>query len=358
MHWPEPVEKFLSRLGIQQPIIQAPMAGGYTTPALVAAVSNAGGLGSIAAALLQPEEISAIIQETRKLTIKPFAVNLFAPLTYQYEEQKIQKMYQLLAGYRDELGIPSPPTPQINPPPAFDKQLDAILSEQIKIISFTFGTPDRDVIRKLRDLHITIIGTATNVREAVELENLGYNTIVAQGSEAGGHRGTFLGSFQSSLIGTMALVPQIADAVNIPVIAAGGIMDGRGLAASITLGACAVQMGTAFLTCPEAGTHPKQKEAILQSTEESTTITAVFSGRPARGIRNRFIDEIEKYRDFLPDYPLQQNLTLPIRRKAAEQNRPEFLSLWAGQGTRLNQIKSVDQLINDVCHRAMQILTQ
>ena len=358
MHWPEAVKKFLSRVGIQQPVIQAPMAGGYTTPALVAAVSNAGGLGSIAAALLQPEEISAIIQETRKLTTKPFAVNLFAPVTYQYEEHKIQKMYQLLADYRDELGIPSPPTPQVNPPPAFDKQLDAILREQIKIISFTFGTPDPDIIRKLRDHHITIIGTATNVREAIELENLGYHIIVAQGSEAGGHRGTFLGSFQSSLIGTMALVPQIVDAVNIPVIAAGGIMDGRGLAASISLGACAVQMGTAFLTCPEAGTHPKQKEAILQSTEVSTTITAVFSGRPARGIRNRFIDEIEKYRDFLPDYPLQQNLTLPIRRKAAEQNRPEFLSLWAGQGTRLNQTKSAAQLINDVSHRAMKILTQ
>jgi nitronate monooxygenase len=156
MHWPEAIKKFLSRVGIQQPVIQAPMAGGYTTPALVAAVSNAGGLGSIAAALLQPEEILAIIQEIRKLTTKPFAVNLFAPLKYQYEEHKIQKMYQLLAGYRDELGIPSLPTPQLNPPPAFDKQLDAILSEQIKIISFTFGTPDPDIIRKLRDHHITI----------------------------------------------------------------------------------------------------------------------------------------------------------------------------------------------------------
>lgn len=267
-------------------------------------------------------------------------------------------MYQILAAYRDELGIPSLPTPEVNAPPDFDAQLAALINEQVKIISFTFGTPDRGVIQRLHNHHIIVIGTATNVREAIELENLGYDMIVAQGSEAGGHRGTFLGCFESSLIGTMALAPQIADAVNIPIIAAGGIMDGRGLAASIVLGACAAQMGTAFLTCPEAGTHPKHKEAILQSTEESTTTTSVFSGRPARGIRNRFINEIEKYRDFLPDYPLQQSLTLPIRRKAAEQNRSEFLSLWAGQGTRLSQNKSATQLINDISNQAMRILTQ
>ncbi len=358
MRWPKQVNHFLDQLNIQQPIIQAPMAGGYTTSELVSAVANAGGLGSIGAGLMTPADITKIIHETRQLTNQPFTVNLFAPLAYKHEQDKIKKMYQFLAVYRDELGMDSPSIPEINPPPDFETQLDAIVNAHAKIISFTFGTPDFTIIQKLRSQNMIVIGTATNVREAIELENLGYTMIVAQGSEAGGHRGTFLGSFESSLIGSMALIPQIVDAVSIPVIAAGGIMDGRGVAASITLGACGVQMGTAFLTCPEAGTHFKHKEAILQSTEENTTITSVFSGRPARGIRNRFIDEVEKYSDFLPDYPLQQSLTSPIRKKAAEQNRSEFFSLWAGQGTRLNQIKPAAQLIHDASNQAMKILTQ
>jgi nitronate monooxygenase len=325
--WSNLVKHFLTTRNIQQPLIQAPMAGGPTTPELVAAVSNGGGLGSIGGALMTPDNLQTAIQATRQLTQKPFAVNLFAPLKPKQDMEKINKSFALMSVYRQALGIDENSKPETNPGPVFEDQLSVLIREKIPIISFTFGTPSRDQIQVLHDHNIVVIGTATNVREAIALEALGYDMIVAQGSEAGGHRGTFLGSFESSLIGTMALVPMIVDRVKLPVIAAGGIMDGRGLAAALCLGASAAQMSTAFLTCTEAGAHPQHRQAILASTDESTTITSVFSGRPARGIRNRFSEEMAKYQDILPDYPLQQNLTAPIRKKAAEENRPEFMSL-------------------------------
>lgn len=247
--------------------------------------------------------------------------------------------------------------PAITPAPDLQEQLAVAQQEQVNIISFTFGSPAPAVIQQLKQNGALVIGTATNVREAIQLQEYGYDAVVAQGSEAGGHRGTFLGSFESSLIGTMALVPQIVDHVDIPVIAAGGIMDGRGLAAALMLGACGVQMGTAFLTCPEAGSHAKHKEAILQSTEEDTVITKVFSGRYARGIRNRFVKEMEGHRVELPDYPIQQSLTQPLRKKAAELGRPELMSLWCGQGARLSQIKPAAELVQQIVQQAQHILS-
>lgn len=354
--WSIPVQHFLAILNIKLPLIQAPMAGGPTTPELVAAVSNAGGLGSIGGALMAPENLQDAIQATRRLTQKPFAVNLFAPLEPQLNMEKINKSFAILSVYRQALGIEENSKPEIKPAPVFEDQLSVLIREKIPIVSFTFGTPSRDQIQVLHDHHIVVIGTATNVREAIAQEELGYSMIVAQGSEAGGHRGTFLSSFESSLIGTMALVPAIVDHVKLPVIAAGGIMDGRGLAAALCLGASAVQIGTAFLTCPEAGVHPQHRQAILASTEESTTITSVFSGRPARGIRNRFSEEMARYQGILPDYPLQQSLTAPIRKKAAAENRAEFMSLWAGQGTRLSQPIPAAQLVHKVIEQALQIM--
>ena len=354
--WSNQVMLFLKALDIQVPLIQAPMAGGPTTPELVAAVSNSGGLGSTGGALMTPDNLKAAIQATRRLTPKPFAVNLFAPLKPKQDREKINQSFAILSVYRQALSIDEGSKPDIIPAPIFEDQLGVLIQEKIPIISFTFGTPSHDQIQTLHNHHIVVIGTATNVREAIALEELGYDMIVAQGSEAGGHRGTFLGPFESSLIGTMALVPAIVDQVKLPVIAAGGIMDGRGLAAALCLGASAVQMGTAFLTCPEAGVHPAHQQAILESTDESTTITSVFSGRPARGIRNRFSEEMAKYQDILPDYPLQQSLTSPIRKKAAEVNRPEFMSLWAGQGTPLSRSIPAAQLVHKVIEHALQIM--
>jgi nitronate monooxygenase len=190
-----------------------------------------------------------------------------------------------------------------------------------------------------------VMGTATTVEEAVALEQAGVDAIVTQGSEAGGHRGTFAGAFEAGLVGTMALVPQVVDAVRVPVIASGGIMDGRGIAAALALGASAVQMGTAFLTCHEAGIPDAYKEAILGAHEDGTRLTRAFSGRPARGIVNRFMTEIDRTPEAILPFPLQNTLTRPLRSAAARQGRAEFLSLWAGQAVRLARRQSAADLV-------------
>jgi nitronate monooxygenase len=190
-----------------------------------------------------------------------------------------------------------------------------------------------------------VMGTATTVAEAVSLETAGVDAIVAQGSEAGGHRGTFAGPFEAGLVGTMALVPQVVDAVSLPVIASGGIMDGRGIAAALALGAQAVQMGTAFLTCHEAGIPDAYKEAILKAHEDETRLTRAFSGRPARGIVNRFMTEIDRTAESILPFPLQNALTRPLRSAAAKQGRAEFLSLWAGQAVRLARRQPAAELV-------------
>ena len=185
-----------------------------------------------------------------------------------------------------------------------------------------------------------VIGTATTVEEAVALEAAGVDAIVAQGSEAGAHRGTFAVAFEAAMIGTMALVPQVVRAVGIPVIASGGIMNGDGIAAALSLGASAVQMGTAFLTCHESGAPESYKQAVLGTREHQTRVTRAFSGRPARGIVNRFMEEVESVAGAILPYPLQNALTRPLRASAAKQDRSEFLSLWAGQGLRLARRES------------------
>jgi nitronate monooxygenase len=203
-------------------------------------------------------------------------------------------------------------------------------------------------MRQLKERDIFVIGTATTVREAVALEAAGCDAVVAQGTEAGAHRGTFLVPFHDALIGTIALVPQVVDAVRIPVIASGGIMDGRGIVAALALGASAVQMGTAFLTCDEAGTSAPYRQALATATEDATTITDAFSGRPARGLRNRYIAEFESAHLSPLSYPWQNALTRNLRRAAAANNDPSALALWAGQGVRMIKPRPVHQLMQDL----------
>jgi nitronate monooxygenase len=214
------------------------------------------------------------------------------------------------------------------------------------VFSFTFGVLPPDAIAAIKSKKMLLFGTATTVDEAIALEKAGVDGVVAQGSEAGGHRGTFGGDFQSGMIGTMALVPQIVDSVSVPVIASGGIMDGRGIAAAMALGASAVQLGTAFLTCEEAGIPEAYKKAILQAHEDQTRITRAFSGRPARGIVNRFMSEVESDApgSILP-FPLQNSVTRPLRSAAAKAGRAEFLSLWAGQGVRMTRRQTASELV-------------
>jgi nitronate monooxygenase len=341
------------QLGIEYPIIQAGMAGGATSPQLVAAVSRAGGLGTLGAAYMTAEQLRAAIREVRQLTDRPFGVNLFIPEPYHVEEPA-GDVARVMNEVRDELGLP--PNPQVTShAEPFEEQMAVVLEERVPVFSFTFGIPAPEWMAELKRRDILVVGTATTVREAKALEESGADMVVAQGSEAGGHRGSFLHDAASNQIGTMALVPQVADAVRIPVIAAGGIMDGRGIAASLALGASGVQMGTAFLTCLESTAHARHKQELLQSTDESTVITRVFSGKPARGIRNAFIEALSPHENNIPPFPVQNAFTRDIRQAAAKQQRSEYLSLWAGQASSLCRAVSAEELMQQLVRETEQI---
>ena len=228
---------------------------------------------------------------------------------------------------------------------SFPAQLAAALESGASVFSFTFGMLPAAAVEAVKRRGMFLAGTATTVEEAIALEKAGVDAVVAQGSEAGGHRGSFAGDFESSMVGTIALVPQIADAVRIPVIASGGIMDGRGIAAALALGAGAVQMGTAFLTTEEAGVPECYKQAILAAREHQTRLTRAFSGRPARGIVNRFMEEVDRDPGAILPFPLQNALTRPLRTAAAKAGRAEFLSLWAGQGLRMARREPAARLV-------------
>jgi nitronate monooxygenase len=333
----------MQMLGCEHPVIQAPMAGGADTPELVAAVGNAGGFGFIGAAYLTPAQIVDGAQRVRRLTARRFGINLFAPLPAP-SEQDLDAAIARLAPYHAELGLPPPTAPQLAADP-FDAQLAAALDSGASAISFTFGLLPMAAVAAIKARGLPLIGTATTVAEAIALRDSGVDAIVAQGSEAGGHRGTFLGDFADAQVGTIALVPQVVDAVNVPVIASGGIMDGRGIAAALVLGASAVQLGTAFLACHEAGVAEAYKSALMQAGEDATRITRAFSGRPARGIVNRFMAEVDADGGTIPAFPIQNVLTRALRTAAARQGRAEFLSLWAGQGLRLARRQSAAELI-------------
>ena len=342
-----PGNEFLQRFQMQHPMIQAPLAGGGDTPELVAAVSNAGALGFIGGAYLTPQQIADAGRAVRAMTKRPFGINLFAPTAPPDLPASREAAISRIAPYFSELGLPSPSIPSSKPSYGFEEQFAAALEAGASVFSFTFGILPDVAIEAAKKAGMYLMGTATTVDEAIELEKAGVDAIVAQGSEAGGHRGTFRGDFTLGMIGTISLVPQIVDAVQVPVIASGGIMDGRGIVATFALGAAAVQMGTAFLTCHESGIPEAYKEAILHAHEDQTRLTRAFSGRPARGIVNRFMSEVEPAgsADAILPFPLQNSLTRPLRVAAAKQGRPEFLSLWAGQGTRLARRQSAAELI-------------
>ncbi len=322
--------ELLARLAIDHPIIQGPMGGGPSTPELVAAVSNAGGLGSLGAAYLAPDQITDAIRRIRSLTSRPFNVNLFAGGWSTDRNFDSGPMLKILEEIHQKLGLPAPSAPQLTPDP-FPAQLEAVLDARPPIFSFTFGIPDRDSMSRLKSRGIAILGTATTVDEARALEAAGVDAIVAQGAEAGAHRGTFLDSFESSLVPTLDLVRASAATVKLPVIATGGLMDGRDIVAALNSGAAAAQLGTAFLVSPESGASAVHKRAILSATDDATAVTRAFSGRPARGIRNAFMASVDGRDGILP-YPFQNALTRPMRTAAAQQGLPDYLSLWAGQG--------------------------
>ena len=352
------VTALCQRLGIAHPVIQAPMGGGASTPELTTAACEAGALGYIAAAYLTPAQIAAAAADLRARTARPWGINLFAPVPCASDAATDpRRAIERLAPLHAELGL-APPELSAQAIEPFEGQMRAVLECGARVFSFTFGIAPPDAIAAAKSRGMFVMGTATTVEEALALEAAGVDAVVAQGSEAGAHRGTFLGPFEMSLVGTMALVPSVVDAVRIPVVASGGIMDGRGIAAALALGAQAVQMGTAFLTSTESGTPSAHKRAILDAREDATRITRAFSGRHARGIVNRAMEHLEPAGngDALLPYPLQNSLTRPMRNAAGRQGRAEFISLWAGQGLRLAReegaARMIERWMNEAGERA------
>jgi nitronate monooxygenase len=344
-------------LGIEHSIIQAPMAGGTTTPELVAAVSNAGALGSIGAAYLTPDQIADAIAAVRRLTERPFCVNLFvAPPAPEPGSWEAGPMLEFLSAHHATLSLPPPELPAAASIDAA-AQWSVVLAARVPVFSFTFGVPDPAVIAAFQDGGARVFGTASTVTEALALGAVGVDGVVAQGSEAGAHRATFAGAFDRALVGTLALVPQVVDAVDVPVIASGGIMDGRGIVAVEALGAAGVQLGTAFLTTDEAGTSPAYREALLHAADDETVITRAFSGRPARGIVNAFIEAMSApgAPEPLP-FPVQNSLTGPMRRAAAQQKDAGHLALWAGQGVALARSAGAAELVARLAEERRQVL--
>jgi nitronate monooxygenase len=351
-----PDRSLRTALALRLPIIQGPMTGS-DTPALAAAVSAAGGLGTLGCGMRSPAAMAEAAAEVRRRTDRRFGLNLFVQDTPAPDAATVEQALARLAPLYAEFGL----TPAV---PArwcedFAAQLDALVEARPAVASFTFGILNAAQVERLHRAGSFVIGTATTVAEAVAWADVGADAVVASGMEAGGHRGTFLptgrlqaeglaasektlapglpsqADFAAAMVSTMALVPQCVDALRprgVAVIAAGGIMDGRAIAAAQALGAEAVQMGTAFLACPESGIGPAYREALAHATATDTRTTRVFSGRPARGIVNTMLQRLHPHEAAVPAYPVQNALTGALRRASAEAGRADHLSLWAGQG--------------------------
>ncbi len=330
-------DRFTRLLGIQQPIIQAPMLG-VSTPALAAAVSNAGGLGSIAITGSAAEKGRALIREVRGLTDQPFNVNLFCHRPDQADPARERAWLDYLKPLFAEFGA-EPPTRLKNIYLSFLEDptlLPMLLEERPAAVSFHFGAPPRDQVRALQAAGIRVLVSATTPEEAALVEAAGADAVVAQGIEAGGHRGVFEPERGDAAIGTLALVRLLAARGSLPVVAAGGIMDGRGIRAALELGASAVQMGTAFVLCPESSANAAYREALKGPRAARTALTVTMSGRSARGLPNRmFFDAAAPGVPPLPDYPFVYDATKALQTAALARGNHDFAAQWAGQGAAL-----------------------
>ena len=320
-----------SLLGIELPVIQAPMAGPQDSK-LAIAVCNAGGLGSLPCAMLSRDAMRAELAAIRAGTQKPFNVNFFCHTAPAPSQEREAAWRAALAPYYEEYGIDPTVAPGGPARAPFTAEAARVLAEfRPAVVSFHFGLPEKPLLRMAKDLGAKILSSATTVEEARWLEAHGADAVIAQGLEAGGHRGNFLTTDMASQLGTFALVPQIVRAVSVPVIAAGGIADAKGVAAAMALGAAGVQVGTAYLLCPEATTSPAHRAALKSEAACRTTLTNVFSGRPARGIVNRAMRELGPISELAPEFPLAAAAIAPLRAKAESMGRGDFSPLWCGQ---------------------------
>ena len=336
--WPD--TRILDLLGIELPIIQAPMAGA-TGAAMVIAASNAGGLGSMPAALLSTDQLREELTAIRAQTQRPINVNFFCHQAPEANEQAARDWKHLLEPYYRELGVDfDAPTPVSNRAPFDNAACEVVEALRPQVVSFHFGLPEKSLLDRVKATGAKVLSSATTVEEAIWLERHGCDAIIAMGHEAGGHRGMFLSEDLSSQVGTFALVPQIVDAVKVPVIAAGGISDARGVAAAFMLGASAVQVGTAYLFTPEAKVSASHHKALRTARASDTAVTNLFTGRPARGILNRVMRELGPMSDKAPTFPLAGGALMPLRAKG----EADFSNLWAGQAFTLGRELSTAEL--------------
>lgn len=342
------VNDVMGRLGLRHPIVQGPFGGGLSTVALAAAVTNAGGLGSYGAHGLEPEAILLLAGELRAATAGPFNLNLWvsphdprgeimSPEQHEAGLEQFAEIYVKLKVTPPPVALPNKFT--------FVQQVEAILEAKPAVFSFVFGIPDEEILKACRKRGILTLGAATTVEEAVALEDAGVDLIVATGSEAGGHRPSFLRSAELSLMGTLALVPQVVDAVGIPVIAAGGIADARGVAASLQLGVQAVQIGTAFLACQESGCVPAHRRALFSPAARNTRLSRMITGRLARFMVNPLLETLEARSSAPLPYPHQGWFNDPVKTVARESDDADWLPLYAGQGAGLLHHHTVKQLM-------------
>jgi len=350
--WPN--DRLINLFDIELPIIQAPMAGSAFSD-MVVAVSEAGGLGSLACALLSVEQARRELATIRRKTSRPINVNFFCHQQPRGDPDLEMNWRRRLEAYYVQMGLDdSAAVLSSNRAPFDDKMCDLVLEFHPEVVSFHFGLPDKDLLARIRRTGAKIISSATSVDEARWLEDQGCDAIVAQGYEAGGHRGMFLTQSVFTQVGTMALVPQVVDAVRVPVIAAGGIADARGIVAAFALGAAAVQIGTAYLLCPEAQISPIYRQALKEAQDDETAITNVFTGRPARGIANRLMREVGPMCDVAPEFPLAAGAVAPLRAKSEAAGSADFTPLWAGQAVRLNRTLPAAELTKQLAAETLE----
>src|SRR5262245_8570313 len=350
------MQKLLDLLDIDTPVILAPMAGA-SSPELTAAVANAGGLGSYGCSRLSPTDVEKEADRIRALTNRSFNLGFFCHAEPHVTPAQEQAWRARLAPYYKELGVDPASASGPNRAPFGADMCEALTSIRPKVVSFHFGLPEPKLVAKLKAAGCIIICSATTVAEARRLVELGCDAIVAQGLEAGGHRGMFLDMDLNAQVGTFALVPQVVDAVDVPVIAAGGITDARGAAAAFALGADAVQVGTAYLFCPEAPINPLHRAALKAARDDGTALTNVFTGRPARSLVNRLVREVGPISDVAPQFPMATAGVQALSNEGARRGIPDFTPLWAGQAASLGREIGAAELTRNLAADAFSLLS-
>ena len=352
--WPN--RKLLDLVGIDFPIIQAPMAGA-SGPELAIATSEAGGLGSLPCAMLNAEKASAEIALIRQRTSRPLNVNFFCHSPPKPDPDRAAAWKKRLETYYSEFGLDlTAPVPAGGRGPFDESKCEIVEEYRPEVVSFHFGLPEPALLTRVKAAGSVVLSSATTVTEARWLEDNGCDAIIAQGYEAGGHRGMFLTEDVASQPGTFALVPQVVDAVEVPVIAAGGIADGRGIAAAFALGAAGVQIGTAYLFTPESLITDLHRNALREARDDQTALTNVFSGRPARGLLNRVMREVGPMSVLAPEFPTAGGALAPLKAKAESTGNSDFSSLWSGQSARLGCETEAAELTRQLAASALDLL--